>query len=782
MQGSLRTPTSALAGLLLLAILAAAILASLAPPAPQPATADLARFSAERAMRHVESLASQPRPVGSAAHDRARDYLIGELRGLGLEPQVQVVTTHWARRGRTLAARVENVVARLPGTAPGGVVLLMAHYDSRALTPGAGDDASGTAALLETARTLRQVQRPENDLVFLFTDGEELALLGAKAFAEEHPWAKEVEVVFNFEARGNRGRALMFEAGPGNLREARNLLAAPDPVASSLSSEVYRRMPNDTDFTVFRERGIPGLNFAFIGGHPAYHSMLDTPQRLSRGSLQQLGDYAVAMATRYGTIDLSQRTLKDAVYFNPFGSWLVVYPAGWVMPLTVAAALATLAALVLARQRGLATWTGVAGASGLLLGLVAAAGLLGFAFWWLLEALAGGHLRTPHELPYPSSALTIALGLGVLALVSRAAIAWRRVIGAFDLGAALALLWATLALVVSAEVAGASYLLTWPALAASGTLLAAALGARAAGLAVGQGVVRAQAADCGLWAVSAAVPLLLWLPTAQQVSEALSLRLAPAVAVVTLLALVPLLPLLRSWQDGAEPPTREPFAAPRHLGALLASLGLVLAIGCLALAGPSAERPRVDSLVYLVEPEKVRASWLSFDPEPDDWTRHALGGEPESAEASFPSLRGVRWGADAPVLELSAPELTVISERRDGRDEWRQVDVRLRSLRGAPILRLDATATVPLHLVGVEGRPVETGGNGAEVYFAAFAVPAEGITVTLEVAGRWPIEATLSDQSYGLPAALDQPARPADRISDPRWQAESTWVARKALF
>jgi len=341
----------------------------------------------------------------------------------------------------------------------------------------------------------------------------------------------------------------------------------------------------------------------------------------------------------------------------------------------------------------------------------------------------------------------------------------------------LALLWATLAGAASAEVAGASYLFVWPALAAAAALGAAALSARREPLAAPSAAPPARPTDCALWTLAAAVPLLLWLPTALQVTEALSLRLAPAVAIVSLLAVAALLPLLRSGRGAGDALVRSPSAP-----LALAAMGLAMAAGSLLLSRPSAERPSVDSLVYLAGPEDGQASWLSYDAEPDAWTRRALGGDTERAEAPFSSLRGVRWRTGAPRLDLPAPELSVVSERRDPANSWRQVDVRLRSPRGAPVVRLDATASVPLHLVAVEGRPVEAGGDGDEVYFAAFAVPAEGITVTLEVAGRWPIEATLSDQSYGLPAAIEMPERPADRISDLRWQAESTWVAVEALF
>jgi len=84
-------------------------------------------------------------------------------------------------------------------------VLLVAHYDSVPTGPGANDDGVGVATLLETARALTASAPLQNDVIFLFTDSEETGLLGAQAFVTEHLWAKEVEVVLNFEGRGNGG-------------------------------------------------------------------------------------------------------------------------------------------------------------------------------------------------------------------------------------------------------------------------------------------------------------------------------------------------------------------------------------------------------------------------------------------------------------------------------------------------------------------------------------------------------------------------------------------------
>src|SRR4030088_517756 len=232
-----------------LALCAGSILRVARPPRPVRATAPDTVFSAERAMRHVEQIAQRPHPIGSADHDRVRDYIAGQLSALGLRPQIQRTTAIGTRYQE--AGRVQNILARLPGNSPSGkVVLVMAHYDGVEAGPAASDDGAGSAALLETLRALRASKRLlAHDIVALFTDGEEAGLLGAAAFVREHPWAKDVAAVLNFEARGTSGRSFMFETGSGNLDVARALRSARDATAGSVFATIYRTLPNDTDLS-----------------------------------------------------------------------------------------------------------------------------------------------------------------------------------------------------------------------------------------------------------------------------------------------------------------------------------------------------------------------------------------------------------------------------------------------------------------------------------------------------------------------------------------------------
>src|SRR6185437_4911603 len=133
-------------------------------------------------------VAAAPRPIGSAAAGRVRALLAEHLSRLGMEVQTQDAFTAvdlgpvpYGPPYRA-AGRVRNIVGRLAGATPGQAVLLMTHYDSVAQGPGASDAGMLVAAVLETVRALRARPLLRNDLIVVFTDGEEAGMLGARAF------------------------------------------------------------------------------------------------------------------------------------------------------------------------------------------------------------------------------------------------------------------------------------------------------------------------------------------------------------------------------------------------------------------------------------------------------------------------------------------------------------------------------------------------------------------------------------------------------------------------
>ena len=180
-----------------------------------------------------------------------------------------------------LTVHVQNVIAVLPGTMPDALGLV-AHYDTRALAPGAADDAFGVAVCLETARLLAARAERRHSLMVLLTDAEENGLMGAAALVTDPEVRSRLRAYINIAATGSDGPAVLFETGPGNGWLVQAFAgAAPFPRGSSYGSEVYKRLPNDTDFSILKTMGVPGLNIAAVGDSYAYHTPRDEPERLT---------------------------------------------------------------------------------------------------------------------------------------------------------------------------------------------------------------------------------------------------------------------------------------------------------------------------------------------------------------------------------------------------------------------------------------------------------------------------------------------------------------------
>ena len=294
-------------------------------------------FSTDRALEHVRMMSQSPHAVGFEGHSRVRDYIVAELRTIGLHPVIQEGYTagDWAN-----LSKATNILARIKGTKQDKALMLLSHYDSSPHSSlGASDAASGVATILEGIRAfLSEGKAPSNDIIILFTDAEELGLNGADLFVNKHPWAKDVGLVLNFEARGSGGPGYMLiETNRGNANMIHEFaLASPEfPVANSLAYSIYKMLPNDTDLTVFREDGdIEGFNFAFIDDHFDYHTARDNYERLDKNTLKHQGSYLMPLLEHFSAADLNNlKSLNDYIYFNvPFFK-LVSYPFEWIWPM-----------------------------------------------------------------------------------------------------------------------------------------------------------------------------------------------------------------------------------------------------------------------------------------------------------------------------------------------------------------------------------------------------------------------------------------------------------------
>jgi hypothetical protein len=504
------------------------------PPRALPADAPVDLFSAARAMRHVEAIAVEPHPLGSPQGARVREYIIAQLAALGLEPEIQrprnarPAPSPGSTPDRAPAlADVQNIVARWRGSGPAGkkALLLSAHYDSVAQGPGAGDDAAGVAAILETLRALKTGTEPVRDLIILINEGEEAGLYGAIVFADEHPWAEEVGVALNLDARGNSGPSYMFETSNRNGWLVEQFArAVPYPLATSLTGDIYALMPNDTDLTIYKSRGIPGLNFAFIGGLGYYHSPEDTPANLDPRTLQHEGGSLLALTQRLSRLDLDQVRAADVVYFSVLEHFVIVYPVTWAMPIfwCAAAAFVGVTVLGLARKR-VRLLELLVGFAGFLAAALVAALVVGVLLV-LLRRWSLPLVRYDIALLTAFSAVAALITFGVFAPAT-----WRWSWEGLGLGALG--WWLALAAVTSLFLPGASYAFVWPLLAIL------------AGLAVSFVFPRgSRTALAAAWL--AAIPLVvIHMTIVPGIFHALNLTLAPALMVPIVLLATALLPL-----------------------------------------------------------------------------------------------------------------------------------------------------------------------------------------------------------------------------------------------
>src|SRR5579863_140641 len=387
------------------------------PTVPLGVDAPPTVFSAGRAAAILRDLVGNglPHPIGSSAGARLRDAIVERLSALGYRSQFQ---SGWVCDEGACGNPV-NIVARLGGDAEDrSTILLVAHYDSVPAGPGASDDGAAVASMLEIARTLSARPAPRHPIVLLFTDGEEAGLLGASLFVREHPLSDHVRAAVNMEARGTSGPSLMFETGTANtwlMHMYRSAIAR--PLTNSLYYVVYKLLPNDTDFTVFKAAGYQGFNFAYIGNVGRYHTPLDNAANADASSIQHQGDNALAALSALANAPILDPNPGESVFFDGFSRTLIAWPAVFTLPAALLTLLLLLAeCAVLLRTRAVtwrrALWGWVATGCTLCVGVALCSGLLALAIRLHKVPSLEGSSWVSQPLPMHITAAAMCMGRG----------------------------------------------------------------------------------------------------------------------------------------------------------------------------------------------------------------------------------------------------------------------------------------------------------------------------------------------------------------------------------
>lgn len=724
-------------------------------PGVVPASASPARFSAERAQADLRVITSAPHPVGSAEHDRIRDYLVDRLRALHCgDVHVQSATGFNTLDG-PLAATIANVVCRKRGTHPGRAVLLSAHYDAVPRSFGAGDDGAGVAAILETLRALDAGPPLADDVIVTFVDAEEEGLLGAEAFVDLHPWAKDVAVVLNFDGRGVHGPVYMFQTSTGNAPLIDALAAVPFARANSLTGEVYRHLPSDTDLSIWLHSalGVAALNFAQVDGYPHYHTPIDDVASLDLRVVQQMGDYALTLVRRLADGDRASLHTSDAIYFNAPVVGIIRYPASWALMLAIDGLVLAIVLVGLCATRRLLTVAGVARGGGALLVTLLLPALIAWAAWRVISLLHPGYGDILQGEPYNArwylrSAMMLTLAI---ALTVQERVAAR--VSPLEGAVAPVLAWSVIGLIVAIRLPGASYLFAWPLFAATLTL---SWWRRAA---------MRERVPAPWLAILALPALVLWPPLVAALETGLTIAMLPAC--VLLLALMLSLLTLPLAQLGAR----------RRDAARLAVVAAVLFLAIAELtAGFTTERKHPDSLAYLVDADSSRAWWASTDRTTDPWTSRVLGRSPgRRAFAGFDFGRGPKTllaaVAPAPAVGANPARLLHDSAVNGGR----RVQLHVARSGEGEMVTVAVDSGTAVHDVVLNGRTLQDGGNdrysahyhaGADgTVLRYFGVPEEGIDLQFTVRRTAPTAIRVVTGVEGLPANAG--VRPASLMSKP---------------
>jgi hypothetical protein len=730
-------PALLLAAALLLLLVAMAFKGGLLALPEAPAAAAPGTFDTHRAMARLKRILGDqaPHPVDSAANDRVRARLIAELRAAGLQPRVtDDFTCNGSAKGRTIAcARIRNVVATV-GPAQGRHVLLVSHYDSTPAGPGASDDGIGMAAMIETATLLRR-EKLVRPVSFLFDEGEESGLLGARAFLDRDPLASHVGALVNLESRGVSGPAIMFETSrPNGAAVAAYREAAARPVANSMTTDFYRLIPNSTDVAVFEEKDWTILNFAVIGNETRYHAPGDTLAALDRRSVAHMGEQALATARVLARGDAP--AAGNRLYADLLGRAMIAVPA-------VSGRILLGLLLILFAWQALARGGGLGRAAA----AVALALLGSAAFVFAADALVSLVRPGAWWRAFPEAA-----GIGVygsaLAVSLLAILQLTRPLARDRLRIAFWLVFLLLGAGISFVAPGAAiFFLAPPAVAGLG--------------------MAAERRRPGAERIAALLAWLLlflsWAPLLDLTEILLDMDaawiFAPVAALILLPALIELKPLA----------TRLPA---RAAGAVLAAATLLAWLPAILVPAYSLDRKQEFVIEYVRDRAEAKARWMVMHdgaPLPDAFTR--LG--PVERDLEVPWSTRERWAVPAPDLPLEAPALERLGETPTA--GGRIVSLRLH-MRGSQVFRLRFAPGVVIRSARAGGwaRLFGTGGKAEDAVFRCHGRSCEGLRFDLHLAGSAPAAATLIGIRSGLPAAARPLIEARPPTASPQYVADSS--------
>lgn len=751
------------------------------PPKVVPGDAAPGEFSAMRAINHLKYIAAKPHALGTAEHLKVLNYIFSELKRMGTEPELQVAEVFYPDLFR--AATVKNIIVKLHGTQAGKSVLVVGHYDSVEDSYGASDDGSAVVTMLETIRLLLTKPPFKNDIIFLFTDGEEAGLLGAKAFIDQHPLAKNIGIVLNFEASGTSGQSLMFEtSSDNNWIISEFAKAVPYPVANSVSYEIYRNMPNDTDLSPFKKMENKGLNFAFIDNRFDYHTGGDNMKNTSLESIQHHGSYAAALTQHFGNADLDNSEKGNAVYFNTIGTAFVHYSYKWIAPFIILTCLFLVLILIFALiKRNVKPLRILFGFFAFIIHLVLAPSIVTLVYFFLVKYYPGedarllfynqkllllgfvsisvavsityykllmSGIKTWHLLLFLIVMLSLLIWSGqvsiitVLGTVAVSVIIWflfRKPSNVWELSFGSFIGWAIIMVVASIMMPGVSYLFTWPLLF-SLIPVGIAFSKRKPG--------EYSYLQIGLLLVFS-LPVLLWFSNLTLMFLiAMGLKMAGAAVLFTVLCLSLLIMHI-------EIITRvRPWLVP----VISFSVGLFFILYGSINLDYNHRYKKQDSLIYATNGNTNETFWTMFDAHSDEWTVQFLTEHPDTSKLNDFFAYSTRdfIKKNVKMEPLPIPDITVLQDSIFNGSRF--LKLHINSGRNANCLNIQMKSTSDSIKASINDSQMKTLTHfkRSDWYLIRyFTFPPDGIDMELKFAAGKHIEIRLTDFIFGLPEPFD---------------------------
>ena len=617
----------------------------------------LSEFSTQRALKKLAAITKEPHYTGSQNHKTVADYLQKELEELGLETSIQE-GYNFSEWGNLVKAK--NILARIKGTDNSKALMLLSHYDSapHSKSLGASDDGSGIVTILEGLRTFIHNKTPhKNDIVILFSDAEELGLNGAGLFVTEHKWAKEIGLVINFEARGSSGPAYMLmEVNQGNANMVDHFTDANPkfPVSNSLMYSIYKMLPNDTDLTVFRERGkIQGFNFAFIDDHFNYHTAQDDLQHISKPTLAHQGENLMPLLNYFSNADLKALdSTEDKVYFNTPIAFMS-YPFSWNIPLVVVALVVFLGLCLVGFGKRILDGREIAKGFMLFFGALLVAGAVTFLGWRIILEIYPEYKEILQKFTYNGHAY---IGAFVFLTLSIAFFFYRKFITEnqmMNYSIAPLLLWIILNFALAFSLPGAGFFVI-PVFAS---------------LIMFSYFILTQKTNNLLNIIFAIPALVIYVPFITMFPVGLGLGILFGSAILLVLVFGLLLPVFGSFGKKG----------------FWSFIMLLVSIGFFIDAHINSEfvegKAKPNSLLYVYDADKSTAIWTTYDVTLDEWTKNYLGENPKvevelNKNVLFSKYNsGFSFSATAPAKELVQPTIAFLRDTVMGDQRYLKIKI-----------------------------------------------------------------------------------------------------------